>query len=416
MKRNKHCSIYLKLFGYILALLTPLSIHPESMYCRDIPPLYTLQPSDNLQFGRLWQQIKRLEESGVLYEMALQRREEIHAIKEHWKAKIPSFELISLQRELDFLLETGSLQPSDHGCGAAYFLKDEQGKPLYVIKPLDEDILCLNNRKHFASPYNNRAFRVRAEIPLYRTVQAEALSFAVAHLLGLENQTPPTHLAIISHESFFDITDNLKEEEKSQYLSKMGLPQREKLCSVQTYLAETKNLYDLVEDCLNNNLTDKDILPLIDHASFENLCLLIWLLYDTDAHAGNLYVKKSPQGIYHLLKIDNGLTFPNANSHLLNALYFFPHAKSPLSKRMCTIIENLPIEEIIEKIHLYEMDDALDAFLQRVEILQTLAKDTNYSLREIDMRLHALELPEGTKIALNTELSLEELQRLISYE
>ncbi len=411
MKQDK---LYIKLF--LLILFIPFDAHPESMYCCDIPPFYSVQPSDNLEFGRLWQQIKRLEQRGVLYEMILERREEIQAIKEYWKAKIPFIESPDLQKQLLFLLKTGTLQASNHGCGAAYFLSNEQGIPQYVLKPIDEDILCLNNRKQFASPFNNRSFRVRNGIPLYRSAQAETLSFAIARLLGFEHLTPPTHLAVLSHEEFFDITDNLKKEERNIYLPKMGPPDREKLCSVQTYLAETKNLHDLVEDCLKNDFSDDEILHLIDYESFENLCLLIWLFYDTDAHAGNLYAKQDSKGVFHLLKIDNGLTFPDTNSHLLNALYFFPHAKSPPSPRICKIIETLPIKEITALIHLYEMDDALHAFLQRVEILQLLVKETSYSLRDIDIRLHALELPEGTKIALSNKLSLEDLQKLISYE
>lgn len=340
-------------------------------------------------FGKMWSQIKRLENEELLYSMITKRRDEIATIKDHWKEKIPTFEEASFQDSLQVLLKKGTLSPSEHGSGGAYYLYDETETPRFVIKPFDEDILCLNNRKSLASPYNNQAFRVRDYIPLYRTAQAEMLSYSTASLLGFNNLTPPTHLSIITHPTFFDVTDQL--DTPSSLKEKMAPADREKLCTVHTYLPNLQNLYQLVEEWLDKNLSEQEISAMMDLEDFENLVIFIWLLFDTDAHAGNLYVKKDEKGMYHLVKIDNGLTFPNRNSHLLNALYFFPQAKQPLSERACDLIQTLPIEKIIEKFHFFEMEPALDAFHERVEILQQLVKNPHRTIQEIDTRLHALE-------------------------
>ena len=164
---------------------------------------------------------------------------------------------------------------------------------------------------------------------------------------------------------------------------------------------------------LANKLSEETILTLVDQEDFENLFLLIWILYDTDAHAGNLYATRDENGIYHILKIDNGLTFPEKNCHLLNALYFFPQAKRPLSSQLCETIQHLPIKKIADKIFFFELEDALNAFYERVEVLQQVVRKKTYSLREIDLRLKALDLPQGRKLALG-DLTLDELEERIS--
>jgi len=375
------------------------------------PPLFSIQPSDKFEFGRLWNHVKALEEQNLLFEMIQKRREEIQTIKSHWKEKISTFENPLFLNELKELLSKGSLVPTQQGCGAAYFLFDENEIPRYVIKPFDEEILCLNNRKHFASPYNNRAFRVRDAIPLYRSAQAEVLASRFAKILELEHLIPPTHLAILSTPSFYDFGERLEPKEKENLYS-VGLPDQEKLCSVQRYLPEVKNLYCLVEEWLENDLTDAQILDQVAQTNFEELVLLIWLLYDTDAHAGNLYVQKSKEGRYRLLKFDNGLTFPEQNCHLLNALYFFPHAAFPLSKKTMQRIQNLPFKKLIDEMSFFEMEGSIDAFCQRFEILQKLASNANYTIRDIDVRLKILGIPDGEKLAISS-LSTPTLQRLL---
>ena len=352
-------------------------------------------------------------DASLLCSQALERREEIAAIKMRWKEKISQIEDPSFLEELDMLVKTGSLIPSEQGCGSAYFLLDQEGNTLYVVKPLDEDIFCLNNNKQFHSPFNNRAYRVRKDIPLYRSVNAEVLSYALAKALGLDHLTPTTHLAVIHHKAFFDITDPIPLS--SPFCEQVGKADKEKFCSVQTYQQGAQTVYSLVEKWIEQGSTTDEILAALDSTNFEELILLIWLLFDTDAHAGNLYIKTDEVGKNFLFKIDNGLTFPDKNSHLVNALYFFPQAEYSFSQRLKKKIETLPIDTLKELFTLYEMESAQEAFLERVQVLQELVKDSKYSLREIDLRLHALELPNGRLLAVS-DLSLKELHKLIVHQ
>lgn len=335
---------------------------------------------DLFPFGNLAQHIHQLEVDGHLKELVVARREEIEKIKHNWQTKIPSFEERGFIQQFYRALEEGVLKSSEHGAGSAYILYDANQKPLYVVKPFDEDILCLNNRKSSASPYNDRIIRVRSHIPLYRGAQTEVLAYNIAKLLHLEYLLPETHLAVFFHEAFFDIENHAYKYEF-----------QEKLCSVQSYLTDCQNMDLLIKEWVKGGVTDQGILELIDREDFENLTLLIWLLYDTDAHMGNIYAHKDEKGIYHLRKIDNGLCFPIKNSQLLNTLYFFPHAKEKLSERICTFISQLPIQEMESRILFFEMEDTLFAFRQRVALLQECAKEGKLTIRQIDKRLRTLK-------------------------
>lgn len=330
----------------------------------------------SMQFGKYQSHIDRLTDEKTLPILVQERKDQINSIKAHWREKLPSMPSYLNQTQFQSVFSKGILIPAEQGCGGAYFLYNETGKPLYVIKPIDEDLFCLNNRKQYASPFFNHLFRVRSEIPLYRTAQAEALAFAVAEILGFETLTPKTEMMILSHEAFNQ--------------------DHEKLCSVQEYLEEIIDLQELAESFVENQKEDHQILQLIDRESFENLYLLIWLLYDNDAHAGNLYAKQDEGGTFHLIKIDNSLTFPEKNKNYLNDLFFLPHAKSLPSEKLCSIVKELPLEKIAEKIRLFELDGALDAFFQRVAVLQKLFSRTNLSFREIDIRFHSIHR-EGSR-------------------
>lgn len=375
----------------------------------------TVEESDIFRFGRLWSQIKRIEEDGILCEMISKRRNEIAEIKAHWRAKIQPHSDKSFASDVMDLVRYGHLEASSQGCGSAYILKDRENHPRYVLKPIDEDIFCLNNRKQYSSPFNNKVYRARGNIPLYRSAQAETLSYAFATLLGFNTITPHTFMMVVTHPNFYDLSDALDPYKRESIIEQIGPPEKEKFCSVQEFLTDIRNLYEVIQELIYSGINDQKILPLFDRDSFENLCLFIWLLYDTDAHASNLYVRQDSKGLYHLLKIDNGLTFPDTNSRLMNALYFFPHAKLPPTPRLRNIIANLPVDQMADLIRFYEMDDALNAFLDRVEVIQKLALRTDCSLREIDMRLHALELPEGKEVALNEDISIQQIETMMSY-
>jgi len=370
------------------------------------------QTSDTLHFGRLWKQIKHLEESNQLEGMIEKRRQELLQQKEHWRGKIEPFSQNSFHKELKKTLATGELSPSDLGCGGAYILYDESGAPCFVVKPIDEDILCLNNRKFFASPYHNKAFRVRADIPLYRSAQTEALAYRFAQLLHSTHLSPETALAIISSPSFHDIGDRLAPEEKAAFYAKVGAADRERLCSIQRFLSYEESLYDVIQSWVGEDLTEEQAGEKLDSRDFEDLMLFIWSIYDTDGHVGNFPAIKGEDTIYHLKKIDNGLAFPNQNSNLFNVLYFLPHARQPLSERLKKSIEQLPLDEMIEAILFFEMAECKEAFIERMDVLQSLSRRADMTFCELDMRLRALQLPGGKEIALG-EKTLKELEVLL---
>jgi len=231
-----------------------------------------------------------------------------------------------------------------------YFLVDQDQSPQYVIKPAEPN--CQ---------------KVREYIPCQLSAQAEALAFALAETLGLGHLTPETYLAVIPFGN------------------------SEKLCSVQQYIPDMENLRELAQEWLEADFQDEELLKFIDPTSFEEQFLFILLLYDTDAHANNLYALRDHKEIYHLIKIDNGLSFPTKNRQLFNALYLLPQAKAPFSERIVQLIQTLPMEQLKELFDQYQMGNSYPAFEERVAILQELTKESEYSMRSIDLTFRLLE-------------------------
>jgi hypothetical protein len=231
-----------------------------------------------------------------------------------------------------------------------YFLVDQDQTPQYVIKPAEPN--CLKLREH---------------IPCQRTAQAEALAFALANTLGLAHLTPETYLAVIPFGS------------------------SEKLCSVQQYIPNMENLRELAQEWLDADISDEELIQFIDPISFQEQFLFILLLYDTDAHANNIYAIRDDNGVYFLIKIDNGLSFPNKNRQLFNSLYLLPQSRSPFSERIVELIQTLPMEKLKEQFDHFEMQNSYPAFEERVAILQALTKENHYTMREIDLIFRKLE-------------------------
>lgn len=404
---------------FILFLSLALAFFP-SWGISDAPSSssrFHLHDSDHLHFGRLWSTLHQRHEEHQLYEMISLRKAEIVQIKEHWRAKIEGFKS---GKDHDFyalyekVAQYGNLIPVEEGCGSAYFLLDDTNTARFVIKPIDEDILCLNNRKFYASPYNDSKNRTRDFIPLYHSAQREALSYAVAELLHYCHITPQTVMGYFKSENFYDMSDVLQGEEKELFLEKIGPPDKEKLCSIQKYVPNLLALFQAVEVMTEKKLSDEQVLQALNQTAFEDAMIFIWLIYDNDAHSGNVNLcmdeskEEFLQG-FSILKLDNGLTFPQKNHALCNSLAFFPNAELPLSSRAKQQIQAIPICEIVELIKEFELDDTIEAFLERMQILNELIQRENITIAEIDLRLYALELPEGKEIALNS-MNFKELE------
>jgi hypothetical protein len=312
-----------------------------------------------------------------LCQLVKERHAEILQQKEHWRPHV------------DIVLN-GNLVPISAGCGGAYFLI-EDGSPRYVVKPVDESIHCLNNPKGFSSPFNDTDHRARAAIPLYRSAQTDALSSDVATLAGLANVTPEARMAIVD----------------------------EKLASIQEYIPDTQGLSKLLHSFYKAKMPDDEIAACFDQKDYEEACMFLWLTYDNDGNASNFltYIKRIENGkkIYGIKKIDNSLSFPETNRHYVNTLTWLPSAALPLSAELKQKIADLPIGEILSRMDKYEMTACKQAFVERIEIIQELAKREGMTSGEINLRLMILSHGSGKETALST-LTTQEILELLQGE
>jgi hypothetical protein len=358
--------------------------------------------SDKLKFGSLWPDIKQASNQGQdLHALIRERRDEIAALKQHWRSRIEAWAAgndFLFYQQLFRLLSTGKLIAVEEGSGGAYFLLDEVGAPAFVIKPNDEDIFCLNNHKKMANPFNDEKFRMKRAVPLYHAAQADLLSYRIAELTGLRDVTPKTVMAIISSDQFFDLSEQLPMEERDQFILLAGPPDKERLCSVQTYLHHSVDPIDMLYEWRDKGYSNRKIASLIDQDSFEKASIFIWLTYDGDAHPGNFRLCKHPsQDLFLIKKVDNDLTFPEQNIGLSNILVTLPNAKQQLSPENRRLIVDLPLDEMFNEIQRLEMDHATWPFKERVALLQQLAKQP-LTIAEIHHEMKSIVKPKHTSI------------------
>ena len=100
-------------------------------------------------------QISTAQREGVLDELIQERLLELSALKKTWEPLINEQKLLHPDFFSSFsdTLETGTLALEPEGMGGTYILYDSHNIPQFIIKPVDEDIFCLHNPKHFASPF-----------------------------------------------------------------------------------------------------------------------------------------------------------------------------------------------------------------------------------------------------------------------
>ncbi|HSW86562.1 MAG TPA: hypothetical protein VLG49_03570, partial [Rhabdochlamydiaceae bacterium] len=246
--------------------------------------------SDKLLFGKFWSSIRGVYVQNKLNEAIAERRAEIEWIKEHWRERILYFQQGPSQEfydEIDQIIQPGRLERIHAGEGSAYFLFDLTGNPHFVVKPIDEDLLCLNNCKYYGNPLNSVSMRVRMHIPLYRSHQTDVMAYEFAkEILDLPNITPKTVMSIVFSPIFFDLSDLLEGKEKEDFLCIGGKPDKEKLCSVQAFISNASNMVEIVGNWLDADLSDEDIESRLDQDDFEDAILFVWTTYDNDAHAG----------------------------------------------------------------------------------------------------------------------------------
>lgn len=376
---------------------------------------------DIFHFGAFLRGIKLLKENGQFLSTIQDRRNEIYQQKEYWRHFIEKRKLgkdSDFYTAIDEVLKKGSLLPNSSGCGSAYFLVDGQGIARYVVKPIDEDIFCLNNRKEFASIFNDEEHRVREDIPLYRSAQTDAFCSDVAFLAGLETVTPRAVMGILKEDGFFDFTHWIASEEKDHFIAQTGLPDFEKLASIQEFIPDSQDLIEVLHDFYKEGLSDEEITSRFDQKNFEEVCLFLWLSYDTDAHGGNFlaFVKgidENGEKIYGIKKIDNGLSFPEKNTRYVNILSWAPNAILPISQELKQKIANLPTEQILSAMDDYGLSSCKEAFMERLEIMKELAQREEMTLGEVDLRLTFFSYEQGKELALSPMTTQQILDLLI---
>ena len=382
---------------------------------------FSTRSIDSLHFGMFSYEIDHLKEEGLFYKTIAERRQEIRSQKKHWVSFIDTNkqgEDREFFSKIDEILAEGKLTPNSSGAGSAYFLVDNEGIPRFVVKPVDEDIFCLNNRKELGSLFNDEEHRVREDIPLYRSAQTDAFCWEIASRAGLEGATPKAVMGILASGSFYDFTRWMEPADQEKFFDETGFPDQEKLSSIQEYIPDSQDLVELLHSFYQENLSDEEIASRFDQKEFEQVCLFIWLTYDNDAHGGNFrsYVKRiDEQGkkIYGIKKIDNGLSFPEKNTEYVNILTWMPNAIAPISKDIKNKIAQLPTEQILKRMDDYELTNCKGAFQERMEVLKELVQRDGITIAEIDLRFSFLSQDGGKQLALSPMTTQEILDRLL---
>ncbi len=346
--------------------------------------------------GWFWEEIlgqyRTVEE---LYAAIQERHSEIQRLKETYRLSIESNEdLANLSVLLNpngtYQIDSGRLQLIEEGISGSYFLLDDSGTPRFVVKPIDEDGGCLNNRKGLATPFTMSPFR--DAISLYRSSLRESLAYQIASAIGVAGIAPKTALAILESGQFFDLSDQVASKEIRHYFEKLGLADKEKLCSIQEYIPRTVPLFEALQSLQTSGLSDEEIADRFDQDDIEDANILLWTIYDTDGHGGNFLVY--PKGADELgnerlglKKIDNGLAFPDENRFLRNALADIPNAKRPLSEAGRAKIAAIDIDALAALAEAHSLGSAVSALRQRIAILKELAQTPGVTLRAINRKM-----------------------------
>lgn len=275
------------------------------------------------------------------------------------------------------------------GISGSYFLIDNEGNRKYLIKPLDEEAGCIHNAKYF-SPFTTNPFR--NHIPLYFSSMRETLAYQIACMIEVDSIIPKTQLGILESDSFHHFGDSLFGKEKGRFEEICGALDKEKLCSIQEYVTNSKSLFEALHDFQMLHLSDDEIASRLDQKDFEQISILLWTTYDTDAHLGNILVY--PKGvdeigneILGLKKIDNGLAFPDKNEGARNHLALLPNAKQELSEEARAKIAAIDVNQLTRSFERMGLESASAAMGERISILKELVNKRGITIQEINGHL-----------------------------
>lgn len=363
-------------------------------------PLEKPLTEDLWSFGYYWTKVQeKYRTVENLYSVLNKRHKEIEQLKNKYRFLIEAsksysnlYEAIascssSVTHQGTFIVDSRNLEPITDGISGSYFLTDEKGIKRFVVKPIDEDGGCLNNHKGSATPFEMSPFR--DHMPLYRSSLREGLTYQIAASIRVTNVAPRTVLAIMQSDSFYDFSDGVSLKEISNFEESCGKATREKLCSVQEFIPNSKTLFEALHDLQMAGLSDAEIAARFDQSDFEDANILLWTTFDTDGHSGNflVYQKRIDEignEILGLKKIDNGMSFPEKNKQLRNHLAHLPNAKIPLSEQAKAKIAALDIDRLSDQMRAFGLESAIPALQQRIPLLKEYAARPGITIKEIN--------------------------------
>ncbi len=346
-------------------------------------PSFSQEPNDDEEFlkedrwgfGFFWREIARkFSTVDQLYNAIQDLHDKIRDLKEKYRPFCTPF-------------PEGKFEPnSDRGISGSYIFMDEAGNPVYVVKPLDEDAGGIHS-DGFATPFLMSP--LRANMPLYLSAMREVLAYQIAQLIQVGDVVPKTSLSIFTSDVFHDFSEHVSSDELKQYLDRVGFADKEKLCSVQEYVPNSKNLFEVLHELQQAGLSDEEIGARFDQEDFENANLLLWTTYDTDGHQGNFLVySKGTDAIGNeilgLKKIDNGLAFPDKNQQLRNNLSYMPNAHRPLSDRAKEKIAAIDVDLLARQFEQMGLESAIPALRERVAAMKEAAQRPGITIKEMN--------------------------------
>ncbi len=355
--------------------------------------------SDYWNWQRFWPDvISKCRTVEGLYSAVSNRLRKIEKIKEKFRPFIqdlkrnnPFYERLAecasiLSDKGTYYLENSCVLPIKDGVSGSYILTDQKGEAKFVIKPIDEEAGCLHNPKGYATPFKTSP--LRSHFLLY-DASREVASYQIARCIGVDSIAPKTILAIVQSDQFHDLSDDVSVSENSRFRKNCGEATKEKLCSVQEYIPNSKTLTEVLQELQAAGLSDEEISKRFDPDDFEDANLFLWATYETDGHSGNflVYVKgidSIGNEIFGLKKIDNGYALPEKNQQFRNHLKYMPNAKFPLSDRTKAKIEAIDTEALADQMRAYGLESAIPAMRERISLLKDCAKNPGITIKELN--------------------------------
>ena len=331
-------------------------------------------------------------------ELILKFREVIEEINEHWKKSIPHFEKsgeFSIYQDFAEARDVCRIiRNKQSGASGSYLMINQKGEPLFVIKPMDEDINGINN-PHWGSLETLSKENIREVISNYRLPHIDMMAHLIARIAGIEEATPEAVMMVVKDDQFHDFVGSISDQEKALLDKELLYVNKEKICSVQRFIPNAKNWYSAIQSLEQEGLTDVEIKKRIDQVDFENANVLMWLTNEEDGHGGNLlgYVKKYNEegnSIWGIKKIDNGMCLGESNGNFSNSLVYLPNSQEPLSERAKEMIRHLDEETIIEKMGVLELKKSIGAFQDRVRLLKEWVEEEGVTIYAINDRLQKI--------------------------